>query len=297
MSGGIKVRPDCSLLESINNKDESVVINDQVDVTEELEKTFSTPSVMDIILSDSVPGFTEFKLRQVGNGFLIGFCLMETILNLTLFWKGFVEGLPLFFQVVEFLMLLIPICGWTYIYFKASLTWNEKSSTSTAKVYVLGNVIVLLQAILSSLLMVSWVIERHDCHSGGCWGDTPDKVIPLRLLFIETLVVVAMPVFYACHHVAIALLSVVLIYTTVVVCALVLHLGMMDVTYIVLFGIITLAFLLTLKGSLLTNFNSYSKFETFLRKKLMSQNNELLMRLQMEEMGHMIGMYVCMLCY
>ena len=77
-----KIEPELSIISPRSDPDSSddysslKGMNYQNDVANELENIFAFPPIKDILFSDSVSGFTEFKLRQIGTSFLICFCFI-----------------------------------------------------------------------------------------------------------------------------------------------------------------------------------------------------------------------------
>jgi hypothetical protein len=84
-------------------------------------------------------------------------------------------------------------------------------------------------------------------------------------------------------------MSVVITFTTMFAAGILLDVKAVDLVYIVLAGVVIALTFFAYEGGLLSIFNSYSKFEIALRVKVDSENKEYLMKIQREEMRHMIG--------
>ena len=138
-------------------------------------------------------------------------------------------------------------------------------------------------------MILLYALIRDVCHSDACLENYPKNLIPLGLMFFAVSGGIAMPMFYRAHDAWASLLGIIITYSIMLSSALILKLDSYDVMSICFVGLLIFFSLAIHEGTLLTNYTSYSKFETALREQMASENKEYLMKIQTEEMRHMIG--------
>jgi hypothetical protein len=248
-------------------------------------------SFTNVLKSDQSEEFAVFKLKKGSAYFPIYLCVIQTLFNL---WRCYFvtdPGVPLALRLVNYVKVIVPVCGWVYIYRYNQYDRADTLSTEGKRIIWLGNVCILAQAVFSGLMSLVWAITFPQCGSDACLQDFPPQIIPLGLLFHQVCGGVAMPLFYTCHDVSVALLAVVITYTTMIATAVVLDFKTIELFYILFSAVIISMTFVSYEGSRLSNFASFSDFESALRVRVASENKEYLMKIQTEEMRHMIGEY------
>mmetsp|Transcript_8270 Transcript_8270/g.15589 ORF Transcript_8270/g.15589 Transcript_8270/m.15589 type:complete len:765 (-) Transcript_8270:230-2524(-) len=246
--------------------------------------------IAQVLKSDYSEEFAKFKLKKSSHYVPLCLCIMQSLFGL---WRAqFVSepGVPPLYKLANYVKLIVPFLGWVYIYaysqYDAS---NDSIGYCGKRIILLGNSCIILQALLTGLLSIVWVITHEQCSAEPCLEGFPSQIIPLGLLFHQICGGVAMPLFYSCHDVFASILSVFITYSTMIITALLLHMKTTDVIYIFLTAVVISMAFVTYESSLFSNFTSFSRFEIALREQLVSENKESVMKLQTEEMRHMIG--------
>lgn len=98
-----------------------------------------------------------------------------------------------------------------------------------------------------------------------------------------------MPMFYMSHDALAAVVSFTISFSMLLASALVLDVHNKDIASTLMAWTMLFISLAIYEGNVYTNFTLYSKFESSLRQRLESENKEYIMKLQTEEMRHMIG--------
>jgi tryptophan-rich sensory protein len=101
---------------------------------------------------------------------------------------------------------------------------------------------------------------------------------------------IANPIFYGCHSTKASLSSICCIFASIIIVAVQRHVPRIELFALVIMAIIMFYTIVKYETQVLSNYISYSKFEKALRVKVASENEEYLMKIQTEEMRHMIGM-------
>jgi hypothetical protein len=244
-----------------------------------------------LVHADRSADFKKFKLDRGYSKITIGFIVFDTLIN---FWRIIrllrFPGATLMTQVVVCVSLLVPICEWIYIHLlKKYLRGGESRLQDGTTIIWLGNVIMMVQSACMGLLLLSWALGRDSCESDVCWEDFPEQMIPLPLLSQVICIVVAMPLVFSCNSTIVAQLSLLISYSLLFAVGLILQMPVADLLVIVSMFVFTFFTVVTYEYTVYLNYKSFSKFEFALRKKVESENKELLMKIQTEEMRNMIG--------
>jgi hypothetical protein len=189
------------------------------------------------------------------------------------------------------LKTIVPLLGWVYIYLYKKYKPSDVLTFEGKRIIWIGNMCVILQAVFSGVMSVIWVITQDNCRSDACMQDFPEKIIPLGLLIHQICGGIVMPLFYTVHDVSASIISISITFTTLIAVALLLKLPSAEVFYIILTGIVISMTLVSFEGGSFINYTSFSQFETALLVKVASENQEYLLKIQTEEMRHMIGKY------
>ena len=278
----IHVVPDYEVLSEDNN-------SSNISVSENQQGAVASWAIL--VHADRSADFKKFKLDRGYSKITIGFIIFDTLIN---FWRIIrllrFPGATLMTQVVVCVSLLVPICEWIYIHLlKKHLQGGESRPQGETRIIWLGNATMMLQSACMGLLLLSWSLGRNSCESAVCWEDFPEHIIPLPLLSQVICIGVAMPLVFSCHSTIFAQLSLIISYSLLFTTGLILKMPIADFLVIVSMFVFTFFTVVTYEYTVYLNYKSFSKFEFALRKKVESENKELLMKIQTEEMRNMIG--------
>ena len=248
-------------------------------------------SVTELLSTGASPEFALYKLNQGYSKIAVALCVMQTITFSQAAFLISVDGVPDIYKASVYVRAFGPVLGWMYFYHFRRYVPSDVLTAEGKRIILLGNLIILLLAISLGAQLLVWVITRDDCYANICMQDYPKHIIPLRLLIRIIVASIGMPIFYSCHDASVAILSIFISMTTLFVSAMLLHAPTIDMISISFMSIVMVLMLASWEGSLYSTFVSYSKFESALRVKVSCENKEYLMKIQTDEMCHMIGMY------
>jgi hypothetical protein len=100
-----------------------------------------------------------------------------------------------------------------------------------------------------------------------------------------------MPIFITGHSVLASLLSACIVFLIMPVAAVLMNFPSIKFFCIIVLGAVLLLTLTTYECNIYSSFTSFRQFEMALRAKVSNENTEYLMKIQTEEMRHMIGTY------
>jgi hypothetical protein len=246
-------------------------------------------SLREILDSDKSPDFTLSKLTRGNIFWPTVVCSSQTIVYFSRIIMMGSHGIPFSYKVVNYLRVLVLVVGWAYIYFLKKYKPSDVLSKEGKRIIRVGNAAIVLQALMSALILLIWVLTHDDCHSDVCLEDTPKKIIPLGTLLHQIMAGIAMPMFFVCHDVSACLLSISITYVMMLVAGVLLHLPSLDLFYVTFMGMSVFVYFINYEINTFEIYSSYIKFEFTLREKVASENKEYLMNIQTEEMRHMIG--------
>jgi hypothetical protein len=242
-----------------------------------------------ILSSDKLPEYSTFKLKEAGTFvptialvIQMMFMVFRAVLVTT-------PGVPLFYQLTNYFKVLCPVLNGIYIYLLKKHVHLNVLTSKGKLIFQFGNINILFQALSTSLMILSWVITHDDCHSDACLQNHPKQVFPLGLFIFPICGSFAMPMLYTCHDVSVCLISAFISFLLMVVAAVLLHMNFLDTFYIGLAGIVILISLVAYESNIYSTFKAYSQIESNVLAKVASENKEYLMKIQTEEMRHMIG--------
>ena len=248
-------------------------------------------SVTKLLRYDGNQEFKTFKQkRDVDSTFTVYFFFFQVILSFSRCLVAFGDtGSPLPLRVIIFLRFLIVLfLGGGYVYLTRkianSATFRQSDGTKLLRV---GNAFVTLLGILEGTMLLTWALTIGDCEVFWCEADK--NMIPLTRVLFMVGSSIAVPIFFGCHSTKVSLFSTFSINICIVVVAIQRNLLQVEILAIVVMGILMLYTVAKLETQVVSNFISYSKFESALRVKVASENEEYLLRTQTEEMRHMIG--------
>jgi hypothetical protein len=248
-------------------------------------------SLLEILDSDKLPEYAVFKLEGGRTRLAMFMNTIQTIIQvskiLTVTARG--DGIPLMNRLINYLHIIVPLLAWVYIYFFRKYVHSNVLRSEGKRIIQLGNAVILMQSVFATVLLLVWVITHEDCHSDVCMQDFPKKMIPLGLLFQQFIGIVATPLLFTCHDVSACLRSVFITFSIFLVAAALRHLPFVELVLIFMLGCLTFFTLVSYESNIYSSFTSFCKFETTLRAKVDSENKEYLMKIQTEEMRHMIG--------
>jgi hypothetical protein len=250
-------------------------------------------SLRRLIQYDDNQEFKTFKQKlDLNSTYTLYFFIFQTFLR---FWRCVVvltdgSGAPLALNLVILLRFpFILFLGGFYVYLSKkiahSTTFNPNDGTKLMKI---GNALVVSQAIFEGAMMLIWAFTIEDCEVSWCQADK--NIIPLTRVIYMLGGSIANPIFYGCHSTKASLSSICCIFASILVVAVQRHVPRIELFSLVIMAIIMFYTIAKYETQVLSNYISYSKFESALRVKVASENEEYLMKIQTEEMRHMIGM-------
>jgi hypothetical protein len=251
-------------------------------------------SLKRLIQYDDNHEFKTFKQKQdLNSTYTLYFFIFQSVLR---FWRcGVVltdgAGAPLALNLT--VLLRFPVflfLGGYYVYLSKkmvhSTVFNQSDGTKLMKI---GNALVMSQAILEGAMMMLWAFTIGDCEVSWCQADK--NIIPLTRVIYILAVSIANPIFYGCHSTKVSLSFVCVSFASIIVVAVQRHIHRLELLSLAVLGIIMFYTIAKYETQVLSNYISYSKFESALRVKVASENEEYLLKIQTEEMRHMIGAY------
>jgi hypothetical protein len=275
------------LVENIKDSSTENSVQD-ADIIE--QNKFSLNFLAQVYKSDKSTEFATYKLKSSTPYTAVLLCIVQTFFG---FWRSaYVSepGVPTLLKLANYVKLIVPSLGWMYIYLYSQYEQSEiKRLKDGRRIIILGNICIILQSFFTGLLSIVWVITKDHCSAEACLEEFPEKIIPLGLLFHQICGGVAMPLFYSCHDVFSIILSIVISYSAMLVTAILLHMDNVDVVYIFLTALVISMVLAKYECGIFSNFFSFSRFEIALREQISSENKECVLKMQTEEMRHMIG--------
>jgi hypothetical protein len=254
--------------------------------------TPKSSSLFSFIEADNSPQFSLFKLKQGLSKVTIYFCIFQTVFS---FWRFIVvsgdSGIPLPLRIVICIRATIfPLTGWAYIYSMKKYTTSDVLNETGKNVMLVGDLMLIIQALLMGAIMFLIAITHDSCESEGCDEDLADNTLPISVVYIAVSQSISMPIIYPCHHIFATLLATAISYTSMLIMAALLNVEDGLVFFAVAFmGFIVFFTFVTLEGSYYSIFRSISKFEDARRLKVASENHKHHLKIQTEEMRHMIG--------
>ena len=262
---------------------------------EETENQLSRQSisVTKLLRYDGNQEFKTFKQkRDVDSTLTVYFFIFQVILSVgrcLVFLRDTESPLPL--RVIILLRFLIVLfLGGAYVYLTRKIANSTIFDQSDGtKLLRIGNALVMALGLLEGTMMLTWAFTIGDCEVFWCKADK--NMIPLTRILYLVGGGFANPIFYGCHSSKTSLTSSFYIYICVFVVAIQRKLLNVEVFSVAVMGIIMFYTIAKYETEVLSNFISYSKFESALRVQVASENKEYLMRTQTEEMRHMIGPY------
>jgi hypothetical protein len=263
-------------------------VNTNIAQQQEYQPSLSA-SLIEILHSDKLPDCAAFKIKESNTRVPMLACAMEMIFYAIIMVYVTDTGVPLFYLSMTYLRIIVPCIGWAYFYLLKKHVYSNVLGSAGKRVIQLGNVVILMQSLCSSLTLLAFALTRDDCHSDKCLQDFPKQMIPLGMVFHQFLGGIVMPMLYTCHDVSVSLFSVFIYFSSMLAAAVILHLPLDEIIYISLMGIVTFFCLASYEINIYSGFTSICKFETTLLAKVDSENKEYLMKIQTEEMRHMIG--------
>ena len=243
---------------------------------------------IELIKHDTEPEFLVFKLNSGRAYYSVVFvqvllCLLKIILVVR------APGSPTYLRFTMMGSMLVPVCGWTYTYLYKSYSYSDVLGWKGRRIVILGNTCIILQSFFSGLSVLLWALNRDSCNHSTCLPDYPEEIIPYGAVMQLVTGAVAMPMFYMSHDALAAVVSFTISFSMLLASALVLDVHSKDIASTLMAWTMLFISLAIYEGNVYTNFTLYSKFESSLRQRLESENKEYIMKLQTEEMRHMIG--------
>jgi len=247
-------------------------------------------SLSGLLISDKSSTFAAFKLNQAVSHVVLPFVCLQTIFIVSGANSVSVEGVPLALKVVAYARLLVPPIECAYLYFARRHIPSDALTAAGKRVILLGNVIILFQVLSLGALLLAWTLTRDTCHSDVCLDDYPKQLFPMKIFINIIIVTAGMPVIFPCHDVTVSFLSSFIAGLVMLASAVLLHMELVNILETIIVGITVFTIVFCFEGMFFSASASYSKFETALRANMTSENKEYLMKIQTEEMRHMIGM-------
>ena len=253
-----------------------------------------------LIQYDGNQEFKTFKQKQDSNStYTLYFFIFQTMLNLWRFVDLYDDSgapLPLRINIIlRFIILLF--LGVAYVYMSKKIAHSPFNQSDGTKLLNIGDALVISQAVLIGTMLLIWAFTIGDCDVRWCEADK--NTIPMTQVIFMMGGSIANPIFYGCHSAKASLTSICCIYACIFVVAVQRNLLKLEIFAIAITGIVMFYTVAKLETQVVSNFISYSKFESALLLKVASENEEYLMRTQAEEMRHMIGSFIIldMFCY
>jgi hypothetical protein len=289
-----KIDPSDSVKEDIETNIDTNITKQQHQQQQQQQQQQQRQSLWTLFVeshdSEKLPEYATFKLKDGRTQMSILICVMHTLFYAFKFVFVTVnDGVPLLLRLTTYCRTIVPILEMVYIYLLKKHVHTDVLTSEGKIIIQIGNITILVQAIATVFMLVSWVITRDDCQSDVCHQDFPEKMIPLGMLLHQIIGGACMPIFFTCHDASACLFSSFLTFAAMIVAAVLLHLRSLDILYMFLFGLVIFFCNANYEITIFSNFMSYSKFESTLRAKVASENEEYLMKIQTEEMRHMIG--------
>lgn len=259
---------------------------------QEHSSRFQSISLIRLIKMDSSEDFSIFKLKEGCPKYTMYWCIFNVIVTvlkcLKLYYAG--NDVPLVAKMLVYASICVPVLGCMYTYYFNKYEDSHFCTTKACAIIWLADAAIVLQSILASSALMYWVLNRDKCISAEfCMNDFPKYTIPIELLVVQIVSVFAYPMFYTCHHASATLLAVVISFTITITTGSLVHIRPPELLGICMMGVVFFFALASHEWSVLSNYEAYFKFETALRKHVTSENNEYLLRIQTEQMRHMIG--------
>ena len=248
-------------------------------------------SLIELLESNKTPNFALFKLNQPISTYVIPYVIIQTIFILAR-WSFALrdEGVPLASKLVLHVMLLVPLIEWAYIYLIRRHVYSDTLTAAGERIILLGNLAILLQALSLGAMLLVWILTRDDCHSDHyCRQDHPKQMLPARILVINIVGVIGLPVLFPCHDARVSLFTAFIAGSAMFASAVLLHLELPNILSVIFGGMSAFTIMFCYEGMIFSAYTSYLKFETALRVNISSENKEFLLKIQTEEMRHMIG--------
>jgi hypothetical protein len=184
---------------------------------------------------------------------------------------------------------LLPLLGWAYIYKLKKYVPSDVLNVEGRRILFLGDCLLIMQSLIVGSVLLTWIVTYDNCESSHCGADLPENTLPLALVLYVFVGSIATPLFYTCHHVFASLLSIVIAYSMLLAVGIMAHVHSNELLSLFVISVLMFYVLACHQGVILSNYYNYSSFETTLRMKVTSENQEFLMKVQTEEMRHMIG--------
>lgn len=209
-------------------------------------------------------------------------------------------NIPVPLQLATTFMLFIPLIEWTYLYHFHRYTHSDTMTAEGRRIFLFGNLSLVVKAVCMSLVIFAWVHARHSCDIDLCVQQFDEKSLPLGWVMAVMGSSIADPLLYHCHCASVCFLSRILLFVALFVAAVLLDTDKRDLMFIVVVGIVIVYVLVINQGSQFLLYKSFAELETVLRVNIEIENKEHLMKLENEQMRHMIGMYFMiyiLICY
>lgn len=261
------------------------------DFPEHLPVGLQWPSLRGLLHADESSNFNSFKLNQGYSKYSIALCVFQTIFIL---WQTFhmeiQHSAPLVLKLIYIVRLLTIFPLWLYFYLFKQYVKSDVLSKVGKHIMFIGNMNIFLHALHSGGLLLVWTMTHHDCNTHhGCLEEYPKHTIPLSMFIEATIWSIAMSVFYSSHHISVCFASILASYVMVLTAAVILQIEHQDFLAVLFMGLAMFFILFIYEASLYVVYTSFSKFEMVLRENIALENEESLLKLQTEEMRHMIG--------
>jgi hypothetical protein len=246
--------------------------------------------VLETIQSDKLSDYAVFKLKQAHPQYTVFLCLFQTLLFAVRILVGIKDaGIPLPLRIVFCVNCVVPLLGWAYIYSLKEYVPSDVLNAKGKRIMMLGDAMLIIQSLAMGTLLLTWISTYDDCESTRCGANLPDKTLPLAMVLFCVVGNIAAPLFYTCHHVFSSLLSIVIPYSALVAVGFMAHLNALDLVGLFGLGIIMFYVRVLYQKKLFSNYSNSASLESTLRMKVTSENQEYLMKIQTEDMRHMIG--------
>lgn len=255
----------------------------------EQQKSFFS-CVREIFHSDKSPVFTLFILKNGGIAMPATISIIQLIIYSSRCYVVSDAGMPFALRVATYARPILILIEWIYIYFLNKNVPSDVLKKEEKIITRLGNVIVVLQALLSGLIFLIWVFTRYQCQSDACLQDFPKQLVPPMMLTHQIMGSIVMPFFFTCHDFSAAILSVIIAYCLILAGAVLLHVPAINIFQLFVVGIIVLGLYVSNTVQRYASFTSYFELQAMFLAKEASENKVSLTNIQTEEMRHMIGM-------
>jgi signal transduction histidine kinase len=255
------------------------------------ESSFFT-SLLSFSDAYKTPELLAFKIRQTS---LSAPAILIAVLCLVILRRAYVcfsdERSPVNLKIfLSFCILLLPPISLLYIYGVYSYKYTLSNRFRKTQLNTIGSVFLLVHAAMAGLGTILWSFEKNrDCEGNLCGGNDPEHVLPLRHILPNLLTSLILPIIFVGHDFWAVPMAVCITVGSSLISASMIHVAFYDSVAIAGSGIIVMLTVLNQERNMLAMSTAYSHFEVSTHENITIENEKKLMKMQTEELRHLIG--------